>query len=116
MHFPLLPFPPTPGLTISKFEGVSAILVSPNYQLLVSDSTETELVLDLIPTSQVINASSLIAQAKANQLRIEQAAKATKPVVIKPTKGKKTIICLKGKVARKVTAINPTCPTGFKKR
>jgi hypothetical protein len=28
----------------------------------------------------------------------------------------KTIYCIKGKVAKKVTGINPKCPTGFKKK
>jgi hypothetical protein len=29
---------------------------------------------------------------------------------------KKSITCVKGKTAKKVTAVNPKCPTGFKKR
>lgn len=29
---------------------------------------------------------------------------------------KKTILCLRGKTVKKVTAINPTCPAGFKKK
>jgi hypothetical protein len=35
-----------------------------------------------------------------------------KPVVAK----KKTITCVKGKTTKKVTAVKPTCPTGFKKK
>jgi hypothetical protein len=27
-----------------------------------------------------------------------------------------TITCLKGKVTKKVTAVKPKCPTGFKKK
>jgi hypothetical protein len=35
-----------------------------------------------------------------------------KPVVAKKT----TITCVKGKTTKKVTAVKPTCPTGFKKK
>ena len=30
--------------------------------------------------------------------------------------GKKTITCIKGKVSKKVTALNPKCPSGYKKK
>jgi hypothetical protein len=36
--------------------------------------------------------------------------------VVKKTVKKQTITCIKGKVTRKVTAIAPVCPSGFKKR
>jgi hypothetical protein len=29
---------------------------------------------------------------------------------------KKTITCVKGKTSKKVTAVKPVCPTGFKKK
>ena len=32
------------------------------------------------------------------------------------TNKKKTISCSKGKVTKKVTAVNPKCPTGYKKK
>jgi hypothetical protein len=35
-----------------------------------------------------------------------------KPVVAKKT----TITCVKGKTVKKVTAVKPTCPSGFKKK
>ena len=34
----------------------------------------------------------------------------------KPAQAMKTITCLKGKVVKKVTAVSPKCPTGFKKK
>ena len=41
----------------------------------------------------------------------------TAPVVTKPVAVKKTtIICVKGKTSKKVTAVNPKCPTGYKKK
>ena len=33
-----------------------------------------------------------------------------------PTATKSTIICLKGKTTKKVTAVKPKCPTGYKKK
>ena len=29
---------------------------------------------------------------------------------------KKTITCIKGKITKKVTAVNPKCPAGYKKK
>jgi hypothetical protein len=37
---------------------------------------------------------------------------ATAPAVVKAT----TITCVKGKTTKKVTAVNPKCPTGYKKK
>jgi hypothetical protein len=34
----------------------------------------------------------------------------------KPAAKKSTISCVKGKTVKKVTAVKPTCPTGYKKR
>jgi hypothetical protein len=34
---------------------------------------------------------------------------------VKPVVKKMTITCKKGKTTKKVTALKPTCPTGFKK-
>jgi hypothetical protein len=35
----------------------------------------------------------------------------------KPAAAKKgTITCVKGKISKKVTAVNPKCPTGYKKK
>jgi len=52
------------------------------------------------------------AEAKAKQ---EAEAKATKAAAEAVNK-KKTIICVKGKKVKKVTAIKPNCPKGFKKK
>jgi hypothetical protein len=36
---------------------------------------------------------------------------------VKPAAAKKVkITCIKGKKAKKVTAVNPKCPTGYKKK
>ena len=51
------------------------------------------------------------AKAAADQLAAEKSA-ASKAASLKKT----TITCLKGKLTKKVTAINPKCPTGYKKK
>jgi hypothetical protein len=52
-------------------------------------------------------------------VKLSQAAPAAgveaAPVKVAPLK-KKTITCLKGKTVKKVTAMKPACPAGFKKR
>jgi hypothetical protein len=46
----------------------------------------------------------------------ESASPAPSPSV-KPAVAKKTsITCVKGKTSKKVTAVNPKCPTGYKKK
>jgi hypothetical protein len=51
------------------------------------------------------------AKALADQLAAEKLA-ATKAGSLKKT----TITCLKGKLTKRITAINPKCPTGYKKK
>jgi hypothetical protein len=41
---------------------------------------------------------------------------ATPAPAAKPVAKKTTIACVKGKTTKKVTAIKPTCPTGYKKK
>ena len=55
------------------------------------------------------------AEAKAAsdlKAKKEAEAKAAIPAVVK----KSTITCTKGKLIKKVTAVNPKCPTGYKKK
>jgi hypothetical protein len=51
------------------------------------------------------------AKAAADQLAAEKLA-ATKAATLKKT----TITCVKGKLTKKVTAVKPKCPTGYKKK
>jgi len=52
----------------------------------------------------------IIADAKAEAARILAAAKAA------VAKKKVTITCIKGKLIKRVTAVNPVCPKGYKKK
>jgi hypothetical protein len=57
--------------------------------------------------------SSPTLRVKLSQAAITPTATPTpKPVVAK----KITITCVKGKTSKKVTAVKPKCPTGFKKK
>jgi hypothetical protein len=40
----------------------------------------------------------------------------TPAATAKPAKKKITIACVKGKTTKKVTAVSPKCPSGFKKK
>lgn len=63
-----------------------------------------------------------LAEAQANarlaQARAEAEAKARAEAEAKSNASKKkiTITCVKGKLIKKVTAVNPKCPTGYKKK
>jgi hypothetical protein len=51
------------------------------------------------------------------KLTQEAAAPAATPTSAAPVMAKKTsITCVKGKTSKKVTAVNPKCPTGYKKK
>jgi hypothetical protein len=60
--------------------------------------------------------SEKVLQVKLTQEVVVQptptATATSKPVVAK----KVTITCVKGKTSKKVTAVKPKCPTGFKKK
>ena len=45
-------------------------------------------------------------------VRVKLTQEVVKPVVLKKT----TITCVKGKIVKKVTATNPLCPKGYKKK
>jgi vacuolar-type H+-ATPase subunit H len=59
-----------------------------------------------------VSAEKIIADARIEAERILSEAKAAAAAITKRT----TIVCIKGKLTKKVTAINPKCPTGYKKK
>ena len=66
-------------------------------------------------SSPVYRHLALIKEAEAflaEQIKIEQRAAAEKAAAIKKT----TITCVKGKLTKKITAIKPVCPKGYKKK
>jgi len=59
--------------------------------------------------------SSPTVKVKLSQ-EAEPNVEVTQSPVVAPISKKSSIICLKGKVVKKVTAVNPQCPTGYKKK
>ena len=62
-------------------------------------------------TPAVTNSQSTTTPATSSVTNVKPTV-APKPVVVKKT----TITCVKGKVSKKITAVNPTCPSGYKKK
>jgi hypothetical protein len=46
----------------------------------------------------------------------EPKVEVTESPAVSPVATKSSITCVKGKVVKKVTAVNPKCPTGYKKK
>jgi membrane protein involved in colicin uptake len=106
---------------------------SPNKFLDLLKSAETfveeQKKLELIKAEEVRLAAELKAkqeaEAKAAELKAKQEAEAKAAAELKAKQEaeakaaatkKKTIACVKGKLVKKVTAINPKCPKGYKKK
>ena len=72
--------------------------------------------LDLIKEAEIFVAMQIAlekAEAKAAaELKAKQEEEAAKAAAAK----KITITCIKGKTVKKVTAVNPKCPKGYKKK
>jgi hypothetical protein len=73
--------------------------------------------LDLIKEAETFVATQIVlekAEAKAaEELKAKQEAE-TKAAL--ESKKKTTITCVKGKLTKKVTAVKPVCPKGYKKK
>jgi hypothetical protein len=84
----------------------------------IAESTsirEAEIMNARIKAQQDEEARVLAEIAAAERAAAEQKAK-EKPIATKAPSNRKTIICTKGKITKRVTANNPKCPTGFRKR
>jgi hypothetical protein len=66
--------------------------------------------------SPVYKHLDLIKEAEAFVAQQTAPIASTKKTVTTPNLKKTTITCIKGKVTKKFTAINPKCPTGYKKK
>jgi hypothetical protein len=58
---------------------------------------------------------AVLDKIEADRVAAEKAA-AEKAAAEKAKAKSRTIICIKGKVQKKVTALNPKCPAGYKKK
>jgi hypothetical protein len=86
----------------------------------MSGITATNKFLPLIREAELIVAEDKDKEFKrSEELRIAAEIKAQKEAEAKAkavVTQKKTITCIKGKLTKKVTSINPKCPTGYKKK
>lgn len=102
-------------LEISKLEAAKVIIENANRaaaELKAKEDAEAKAVAEIRAKLEAeaqakAFAERLLADAKAEAARILAAAKAS------ATK-KATIICVKGKLTKKVTAVKPICPSGYK--
>jgi hypothetical protein len=94
---------------ITKNLGVGTYIESPKYTLLIKDNDGRKLSLILIPKAIAGSegAKQLLIEAENTRIGYAKAAVAVK---------KSTITCAKGKLTKKVTAIKPVCPSGYKKK
>ena len=61
-------------------------------------------------------ATNLAADKVAGEKLLQSTTTTTTSTTVAKTTAKTTISCVKGKTVKKVTAINPVCPAGYKKR
>jgi hypothetical protein len=98
-------------VNLSNYGGISSQLVSPEYTMLISDNDGSKITLLIIPSKQIDSeeVSNIIKGAEQKKNALETAAKAAETKRI-------TITCIKGKLIKKVTRLNPKCPAGYKKK
>jgi len=66
------------------------------------------------PNSVAVQKPTPTVEPKAPEVKPAATAQAVKPIAGSPKKV--TITCVKGKVIKKVAAVSPKCPTGYKKK
>ena len=118
--------------------GVGTVIDSPKYTVVIKDNDGRKLALNLIPKalSSSTSAKQLITEAENTRItytklaQAELEAKAAAELKIKQeaeakvaaekaaaTASKKTTItCVKSKLIKKITAVKPVCPKGYKKK
>jgi hypothetical protein len=67
-----------------------------------------------VKLTQEVSAVVATPTSSAKPSASAQAGSSTSPVVV--AKKKSTITCVKGKTIKKVSAVSPKCPAGFKKK
>jgi len=129
------------SIEVSNNSGTGSFIQSPKYTLLIKDNIGLKLSLSLIPkdlansdaAKQLFAAAELKAKQEAEakaaaELKTKQEAeakaiaeakaaaelKAKQEAAAKAAAKKTTITCVKGKLNKKVTAVKPKCPSGYK--
>jgi hypothetical protein len=95
-------------MDISDVSSVGSFYTTPDFDLLVSNTTGNSVDLNLIP-------SGLTKSSMATQLIQKSLNNRATLISAQPSK-KITISCIKGKTTKKVIAASPVCPKGFVKK
>jgi hypothetical protein len=110
------------SIEVSNNLGIGSFIQSPKYTLLIKNNIGLKLSLSLIP-KDVANsdaAKQLFTDAentRISNVKLVQAEKDAKAAAAKTVATKKTTItCVKGKLIKKVSAVKPKCPAGYKKK
>lgn len=120
-------------IDVSGTSGTARILTGKMFNLLVESNNGNEVTFRLIPpslmntdeTKKIISAAEVNRQDVELKFKQEADAKAAAELKAKQeveakaalaVKKKTTIICVKGKLTKKVTAVKPVCPKGYKKK
>jgi len=102
------------SVEVTKNQGIGTYLQSTKMGMLIGDNDGKKLTISIFPVKLFFSESAKQLQATAENNRVkylklaeQQAAAASK---------KTTITCVKGKLTKKVTAVKPVCPKGYKKK
>ena len=104
------------GLPINDFQAIGMTFDLPEFSLIVTELNETLLTLKLLPKQLrgTPTNAALIEEAARN---LKSAETSSVAIPKKPIKDKTlTITCIKGKAQKKVTAVKPVCPKGYKRK
>ena len=104
------------GLNVNDFNAIGTQISSPIHTLLISDINESTLTLNLVPKSFVKSAEFDNLVKQADELKLIYRTQIEETARVESTVKKKSITCIKGKLTKKVNAINPKCPAGYKKK
>jgi hypothetical protein len=96
------------NISIQSFNG-SEIGYRPSFD---GPTINTKGRLNAINSTSVVVSYEIKVEAKAAAEQVDKQDAEVKVSALK----KKTITCIKGKVTKKVTAVNPKCPAGYKKK
>ena len=118
------------GVLINNYNAIGTQISSPEFTLVVSDLNTSAITFNLVPSSMTTTNTytEIVAQATESKSKAKQEADAKAAAELKAkqeadasakaaaAKKKTSITCIKGKTIKKVTAVQPKCPIGYKKR
>ena len=101
-------------IDVTKNQGIGTYLQSPKMGVLISDNDGKKLTINVFPVKLFFSESARQLQTTAENNRLKYLKLAEQQAAA--TSKKSTITCVKGKLTKKVTAVKPVCPKGYKKK